>query len=67
MNQLHGRIDIQFEVKGKNGVGTMRFKSARDGRRGMWETAEWSLETRDGRILKQKEKRVRVSIENVAK
>lgn len=51
MNQLHGRIDIQFEVKGKNGVGTMRFKSARDGRRGMWETAEWSLETRDGRKI----------------
>lgn len=51
MNQLHGRIDIQFEVKGKNAVGTMRFKSAREGRRGLWETAEWSLETRDGRKI----------------
>jgi cytochrome c oxidase assembly factor 1 len=51
MNQLHGRIDIQFEVKGKKAVGTMRFKSERDGRRGLWETAEWSLETRDGRKI----------------
>jgi cytochrome c oxidase assembly factor 1 len=51
MNQLHGRIDIQFEVKGKNAVGTMRFKSVREGRRGLWETAEWSLETKDGRKI----------------
>lgn len=51
MNQLHGRIDIRFEVKGKNATGTMRFKSVREGRRGLWETAEWSLETRDGRKI----------------
>lgn len=44
MNQLHGRIDVRFEVKGKKAQGTMRFRSMRDGRRGMWETEEWSLE-----------------------
>jgi cytochrome c oxidase assembly factor 1 len=48
MNQLHGRIDIQFEVKGKRAQGTMRFKSARLQRQGMWETEEWSLTTKDG-------------------
>jgi cytochrome c oxidase assembly factor 1 len=48
MNQLHGRIDIQFEVKGKKNTGTMRFKSFRETRRGMFETTEWSLETKDG-------------------
>lgn len=48
MNQLHGRIDIQFEVKGTKAVGTMRFKSFRATRMGMFETTEWSLETRDG-------------------
>lgn len=45
MNQLHGRIDIQFEVKGTRGKGTMRFKSHRKTRMGMFETTEWSLET----------------------
>jgi cytochrome c oxidase assembly factor 1 len=44
MNQLHGRINIHFAVKGNKAQGTMRFKSQRDGRRGMWETEEWSLE-----------------------
>jgi cytochrome c oxidase assembly factor 1 len=48
MNQLHGRIDIQFEVKGKKSSGTMRFKSFRATRMGMFETTEWSLEKKDG-------------------
>jgi cytochrome c oxidase assembly factor 1 len=48
MNQLHGRIDIHFEVKGTNCQGTMRFKSHRPTRRGMFVTTEWSLETKDG-------------------
>ncbi|CZR53281.1 probable FMP35 Found in Mitochondrial Proteome [Phialocephala subalpina] len=48
MNQLHGRIDIQFEVKGSRESGTMRFKSFRATRQGMFETTEWSLETKDG-------------------
>jgi cytochrome c oxidase assembly factor 1 len=34
MNQLHGRIDIGFGVKGKAGKGYMRFKSIRKTRMG---------------------------------
>jgi cytochrome c oxidase assembly factor 1 len=48
MNQLHGRINIQFEVKGTKASGTMRFSSSRPQRRGVWETSEWSLETKSG-------------------
>ncbi len=48
MNQLHGRIDVQFEVKGNKNRGTMRFKSFRATRQGMFETTEWSLEKKDG-------------------
>jgi cytochrome c oxidase assembly factor 1 len=45
MNQLHGRINIQFEVMGKKNKGTMKFTSFRRTRMGMFETTEWSLET----------------------
>ena len=34
MNQLHGKIDIQFGVKGKAGSGLMRFRSVRKTRMG---------------------------------
>jgi cytochrome c oxidase assembly factor 1 len=34
MNQLHGRVDIKFGVKGTTGRGVMRFKSERRGRMG---------------------------------
>ena len=34
INQLHGRIDISFRVKGTKGRGLMRFKSVREGRMG---------------------------------
>lgn len=34
MNQLHGRIDISFGVKGTKGKGVMRFKSVRKTRMG---------------------------------
>ncbi|RDW82089.1 hypothetical protein BP6252_03201 [Coleophoma cylindrospora] len=51
INQLHGRIDIQFDVKGTRNSGTMRFKSFRATRMGMFETTEWSLETTDGRKI----------------
>ena len=33
MNQLHGRVDIRFAVKGNRGSGVMRFKSLRRGGR----------------------------------
>jgi len=48
MNQLHGLIDIQFEVKGSKNQATMRFTSHRPTRRGMFVTTEWSLQTKDG-------------------
>lgn len=34
MNQLHGRIDIRFAVKGTKGKGMMRFRSVRRTRMG---------------------------------
>ena len=34
MNQLHGRIDISFRVKGTKGTGMMKFKSTRKTRMG---------------------------------
>ncbi|KAK3955480.1 cytochrome oxidase complex assembly protein 1-domain-containing protein [Pseudoneurospora amorphoporcata] len=51
MNQLHGRIDIKFNVKGTKRTGVMRFASFRPTPRGMFETTEWSLETEDGKII----------------
>ncbi|KAK0514403.1 hypothetical protein JMJ35_003020 [Cladonia borealis] len=51
MNQLHGRVNIAFGVKGTKGRGVMRFKSVRRGRTGKFETVEWSLETEDGRKI----------------
>ncbi|PKS12149.1 hypothetical protein jhhlp_001447 [Lomentospora prolificans] len=43
MNQLRGRIDVKFKVKGTLGSGTMTFKSFRPGPKGLFETVEWSL------------------------
>lgn len=51
MNQLHGRIDIEFSVKGTKQSGMMRFKSVRVTRMGIFETTEWSLETKDGKKI----------------
>merc|ERR1712225_165805 len=51
MNMLHGKIDIHFAVKGSAESWTMRFKSHRLGRQGMFVTTEWSLETKDGRKI----------------
>ncbi|KAK4549880.1 hypothetical protein LTR36_005181 [Oleoguttula mirabilis] len=44
INQLHGRIDMAFWVKGTRKQGLMRFKSERKTRMGFFETLEWSLE-----------------------
>ncbi|KAF6825373.1 cytochrome oxidase assembly [Colletotrichum musicola] len=49
MNQLHGRIDVSFSVKGTKGEALMRFASFRTSHKGLFETTEWSLETPDGR------------------
>lgn len=51
MNQLQGRIDISFAVKGSKNRGVMRFTSRRPTPRGQFETTEWSLETEDGRKI----------------
>ncbi|KAL2041120.1 hypothetical protein N7G274_006064 [Stereocaulon virgatum] len=51
MNQMHGRVDIGFGVKGTRGKGWMRFRSERRERMGRFETKEWSLETEDGRKI----------------
>jgi len=48
MNQLRGRINIAFRVKGTRNEGLMRFVSFRPGAKAMYETSEWSLETDDG-------------------
>lgn len=51
MNQLHGRINICFGVKGTKSKGLMRFRSVRRTRMGYFQTQEWSLETEDGRVI----------------
>lgn len=51
MNQLQGRINIAFKVKGTKGTAIMRFASHRPGPRAMFETTEWSLETSDGKVI----------------
>ncbi|KAF7195786.1 Cytochrome c oxidase assembly factor 1 [Pseudocercospora fuligena] len=48
LNQLHGKIDISFWVKGTKRKGLMRFKSERKTRMGLFETLEWSLQPEDG-------------------
>ncbi|KAJ5889751.1 hypothetical protein N7504_010561 [Penicillium tannophilum] len=51
MNQLHGRIDISFWVKGTKTQGKMRFRSIRPDRMSYFRTEEWSLETEDGTVV----------------
>ncbi|CAK7209335.1 cytochrome oxidase assembly protein 1 [Sporothrix curviconia] len=51
MNQMRGRINIHFAVKGTRNTGRMRFTSHRPTPRGVFETIEWSLETSDGRKI----------------
>ncbi|KYK61736.1 cytochrome oxidase complex assembly protein [Drechmeria coniospora] len=47
MNQLQGRINIYFTVRGNRASATMRFASHRPSSRSLFETTEWSL-TMDG-------------------
>ncbi|GAB1313295.1 cytochrome oxidase assembly protein 1 [Madurella fahalii] len=51
INQLRGRINISFRVKGTRAGGVMRFASYRPTARGMFETTEWSLTTDDGKVI----------------
>ncbi|KAI1173188.1 cytochrome oxidase complex assembly protein 1-domain-containing protein [Nemania sp. FL0916] len=48
LNQLQGRIDIRFAVKGSRAAGVMRFASVRPSPRSGFKITEWSLETEDG-------------------
>ncbi|KFG82865.1 cytochrome oxidase assembly [Metarhizium anisopliae] len=48
MNQMQGRINIYFTVKGTRGWATMRFASHRPSSRSLFETTEWSLTTAEG-------------------
>lgn len=43
MNQMHGRIDIYFSVRGTKGSAVMKFASHRPSSRSLFETTEWSL------------------------
>ncbi|KAJ6012908.1 hypothetical protein N7499_012491 [Penicillium canescens] len=51
MNQLHGRINISFWVKGTKAQGKMKFHSIRPDRMSYFRTEEWSLETEDGNVV----------------
>ncbi|KAL8927728.1 MAG: hypothetical protein Q9208_002143 [Pyrenodesmia sp. 3 TL-2023] len=44
MNQLHGRIDVRFGVKGTKGSGMMRFRSVRRTRMGYVSYTLWQNE-----------------------
>ncbi|POR38073.1 Cytochrome c oxidase assembly factor 1, partial [Tolypocladium paradoxum] len=43
MNQMQGRVDICFAVRGTRASATMRFASRRPSSRALFETTEWSL------------------------
>ncbi|KAF2833388.1 DUF1783-domain-containing protein [Ophiobolus disseminans] len=48
INQVHGRIDIRFWVKGTRRQGEVRLRCRRKGRGGLYYTQEWSLTLDDG-------------------
>lgn len=47
IDQMHGKIDIQYAVMGTKGEGSVRFRAARKDR--VFQTEEWSLTMKDGR------------------
>lgn len=49
INQVHGRINISFWVKGTKTQGEVRLRCRRKGRGGYFTTQEWSLTMEDGR------------------
>ena len=48
INQVHGRIDISFWVKGTRRMGQAKLRCRRKGRGGLYYTQEWSLTLEDG-------------------
>ncbi|KAH8701465.1 cytochrome oxidase complex assembly protein 1-domain-containing protein [Phaeosphaeriaceae sp. PMI808] len=51
INQVHGRIDIKFWVKGTKRQGEVRLRCRRKGRGGLYYTQEWSLAMEDGTVM----------------
>jgi cytochrome c oxidase assembly factor 1 len=51
INQVHGRINISFWVKGTKTQGEVKLRCRRKGRGGYFTTQEWSLTLDDGRVL----------------
>jgi cytochrome c oxidase assembly factor 1 len=51
INQLAGRINVHFAVRGTRGTGVMRFSSNRPTSKGLWETSQWSLHSDDGQVV----------------
>lgn len=51
MNQMKGRIDISFAVRGSRAAGVMRFASHRPSSKALFETTAWSLTLDDGRVI----------------
>lgn len=48
---LQGTIDITFWVKGTKNEAQVKFVSIRKKRDGFFETLEWSLKTKDGKVV----------------
>ncbi|CAN9298059.1 unnamed protein product [Alternaria alternata] len=48
INQLHGRIDVSFWVKGTKRAGEVKLRCRRRGRGGLYYTQEYSLTMEDG-------------------
>ncbi|KAF2256656.1 DUF1783-domain-containing protein [Trematosphaeria pertusa] len=51
INQVHGRIDIKFWVKGTKRQGEVRLRCKRRGRGGYFVTQEWSLTLENGTLM----------------
>ncbi|CAA9964097.1 hypothetical protein CFE70_007255 [Pyrenophora teres f. teres 0-1] len=51
INQLHGRIDVSFWVKGTKRAGEVKLRCRRRGRGGLYYTQEYSLTLEDGRKM----------------
>ncbi|KAF3907223.1 hypothetical protein ABW20_dc0101799 [Dactylellina cionopaga] len=52
MDQMHGKIEISYKVKGTKGEGTVHFTSLREGgRAGKFKTKRWALELSGGESL----------------
>jgi cytochrome c oxidase assembly factor 1 len=51
MNQVKGKIDVSFSVKGSKASGVMRFASHRPSPKSLFKTTVWSLTLEDGQVV----------------